>query len=57
MVSEHMSEVESFTDPMIICNHHDPFAVAVCKGMTVVGHMPREISAVCYVCNILGRQD
>jgi len=30
-------------------NHHDPFAVAVCKGTTVVGHVPRKISATCYV--------
>ena len=30
-------------------NHHDLFAVAVCKEITVVGHMPWKISAVCYV--------
>ena len=30
-------------------NRHDPFAVATCKGMTVVGHVPRWISAICYV--------
>ena len=30
-------------------NHHDPFAVMVCKETTVVGHVPRKISAVCYV--------
>ena len=29
--------------------NHDPFAVAVCKGTTVVGHVPRKISAACYV--------
>ena len=28
-------------------NHHDRFAVAVCKGTTVVGHVIRKISAVC----------
>ena len=30
-------------------NHHNPFAVAICKGMTVVRYAPRKISAVCYV--------
>ena len=30
-------------------NRHDPFAVATCKGTTVVGHVPRRISAICYV--------
>ena len=30
-------------------NLYDPFAVATCKGTTVVGHMPRWISAICYV--------
>ena len=30
-------------------NHHDPFAVATCRGSNVVGHMPRKISAICYV--------
>ena len=39
----------SFITEMLYCrrdvrNHHDPFAVAVCKGTTVVGHMPRKIS-------------
>ena len=29
-------------------NFHDPFAVAVQKGTTVVGHVPRCISAMCY---------
>ena len=28
-------------------NRHDPFAVATCKGTTVVGHVPRRISAIC----------
>ena len=27
-------------------NHHDPFAVATCKGTTVVGHIPRRIYMV-----------
>ena len=44
----------SFIGEMLYCrrdvrNHHDPFAAAVCKGTTVVGHMPRKISAACYV--------
>ena len=30
-------------------NRHDPFAVATCKGTTVVGRVPRWISAICYV--------
>ena len=30
-------------------NYHDPFVVAVCKGTTVVGHVPRKISAAYYV--------
>ena len=28
-------------------NPHDPYAVAVKKGSLVVGHVPRNISAVC----------
>ena len=36
-----------------IQNRHDPFAVATsmatCKGTTVVGHAPRQISVICYV--------
>ena len=44
----------SFIGEVLYCrrdvrNHHDTFAVAVCKGTTVVGHVPRKISAVCYV--------
>jgi len=31
------------------CNHHNSFAVATCRGSNVVGHMPRKISAICYV--------
>ena len=31
------------------CNHHDPFAVATCRDSNVVGHVHREISAICYV--------
>ena len=30
-------------------NTHDPFAVAVYKEGTIVGHVPRIFSAVCYV--------
>ena len=30
-------------------NHYDPFAVATCTGSNVIGHMPRKISAICYV--------
>ena len=26
-----------------ICNYHNPFAVATCKGMTIVGHVPRNL--------------
>jgi hypothetical protein len=29
-------------------NNHDPFAVAVWKDDTIVGHVPREISRVCW---------
>ena len=28
-------------------NHFDPFAVAVCNGDMVIGHVPRKISFVC----------
>ena len=39
-------------DEVLVChrqghNFHDPFAVAVHKGTTVVGHVPRCISAMC----------
>ena len=30
-------------------NIHDPFAVAVLKSDVIVGHIPRAISATCYV--------
>ena len=30
-------------------NSEDPFAVAVMKGETIVGHVPRKISAVCTI--------
>ena len=30
-------------------NYHDPFPVSVMKGSAIVGHMPRQISAICYV--------
>ena len=29
-------------------NEFDRYALAVCKGETVVGHMPREISQICW---------
>ena len=32
-----------------IRNYSNPFAVLVCKGTMVVGHVPRKISAVCYL--------
>ena len=28
-------------------NHFDPFAVAVCNGDIVIGHVPTKISSVC----------
>ena len=28
-------------------NRFDPFAVAVCNGDIVIGHVPRKISSVC----------
>jgi len=30
-----------------IANLHDPFAVAVLRGRSIVGHLPREFSALC----------
>ena len=36
-------------------NIHDPFAVAVRKGSTVVGHVPQHISAMCYM--FLGKSE
>ena len=30
-------------------NYHDPFAVSVMKGSVIVGHVPRQISAIYYV--------
>ena len=30
-------------------NIHDPFAIAVLKSDVIVGHIPRAISAACYV--------
>ena len=30
-------------------NYHDPFAVSVLKSSVIVGHVPRHISAICYV--------
>ena len=40
-------------DEVLICkseqhNIHDPFAVAVYKGYTIVGYVPQRISAMCY---------
>ena len=29
-------------------NEFDRYALAVCKGETVVGHMPRKISQICW---------
>ena len=29
-------------------NCHDPFAIATCKGTTIVEHVPRRISAIGY---------
>ena len=37
--------LEKFCSRRDVRNHHDPFAVAVCKGTTVVGHVPGKISA------------
>ena len=61
MESEVDSEVNSFHEEvwssvigeMLVCHHdtrnrHDPFAVATCKGTTVVGHVSRWISAICW---------
>ena len=30
-------------------NYHDPFAVSMLKSSVIVGHVPRQISAICYV--------
>ena len=30
-------------------NRHDPFAVATCKGTTVLEYVPRRIPLICYV--------
>ena len=38
-------------------NCHNPFAVDICKGTTVVGHMPRQISAICYISSVLSSFD
>ena len=46
-------------------NSHDPYAVAVMNGRLIVGHVPHEISAVCYLflrrggtisCKVTGRR-
>ena len=29
-------------------NYHDPFAVSVIKGSVIIGHVPKQISAICY---------
>ena len=44
-------EVWSSVIEVLVCccdtrNYHDPFAVATCKGTTVVGHVPRRISTI-----------
>ena len=41
-------------DEVLVCqreqhNIHDPFAVAVYKGSTIVGHIPQRIAAMCYI--------
>ena len=33
-------------------NIHDPFAVSVLKSDVIVGHVPRAISAACYMYSI-----
>ena len=35
-----------------LSNSQDPFAVAVMKGLIIVGHMPRKISSICsmFIC-------
>ena len=43
---------EAEEDEILACikdrrNRHDPYAVAVTKSKTVVGHLPRKISTVC----------
>ena len=36
------------------CKHHDPFAVSMCKGTAVVGHVPRRIPVHCMVAGCYG---
>ena len=31
------------------CNHHNPFAVCTCKGTSVVGHVPRILTNLCFL--------
>ena len=40
IIAEELSEQEEG-------NPHDPYAVTLLKGITVVGHVPRKISAAC----------
>ena len=45
---------EAEEDEILACiedqrNRHDPYAVAVMKSKTVVGHLPRKISTVCFL--------
>ena len=45
---------QSFIGEELVCKHelhnfHDPFAVAVIKERNIVGHIPRTISAACYI--------
>ena len=36
------------------CKHRDPFAVAMCKGTAVVGHVPRRIPVHCMAADYYG---
>ena len=60
---------EAEEDEVLACikdrsNRHDPYAVAVTKNKTVVGHLPRKISTVCSLflttgtitCRVVGRK-
>lgn len=40
---------EEFVCKREITNKFDPFAVAVLRGITVIGHLPRKISSICYL--------
>ena len=61
---------EAYIGEELLCqqdeeNRHDPYAVAVLKSATVVGHLPRKISTLCSLfirrggairCRITGRR-